>query len=104
MTKISEKEFARICNGIDQDRKSIIEHNPIGAEEEILFWMLMSILISYLSLAEKEIPCFPGSVSAETYRDAIKFVLRKRKADKFDEEVYLEKLANGDTIQLATEV
>lgn len=92
MTKISEKEFARICEGIIEDRKIIINHNPIGSDEEVLLWMLLSILISYLSLDEKEIPCFPNSTNLETYRQAILFILADRKTEDFDVEKYLEKL------------
>ena len=52
MTTISEAEFARICDGINEDRESIIKHNPIGPPDEILLWMLLSCLISYLNLSE----------------------------------------------------
>ena len=92
MTQISEKEFARICRGIEEDREIIIKHNPIGSDEEILLWMLLSILISYLSLNEKEIPCFPNSTSTETYRQAILFILQDRKTEDFEAEQYLAKL------------
>ncbi len=88
MTTISEAEFKRICNQIYEDRETIIKHNPIGSAKETLLWMLMSVLISYLSLSEQETPCFPGSPTAETYREAILFVLRGR-AD-FEPEVYLD--------------
>ncbi len=90
MTKISEAEFAKICEGIYEDRKIIIKHNPFGTNEEILLWMLLSILISYLSLAEKEIPCFPNSTNLETYWQAILFILKDRKIGDFETEKYLE--------------
>ena len=48
--RISEGEFARICEGIKEDREAIIKHNPIGPDDEILLWMLLSCLISYLNL------------------------------------------------------
>ena len=60
MTKISEKEFARLCEGIYEDREKIWKHNPIGAIDETLLWMLLSVLNSYLSLSEIETPCFTG--------------------------------------------
>ena len=66
MTRISEAEFARICRGIYEDRESIIKHNPIGTREEILLWMLLSVLIGYLNLTELETPCFPGKPDATT--------------------------------------
>jgi hypothetical protein len=93
MTTISEAEFARIVTGIHQDRTSIIKHNPIGTEPEILLWMLLSCLISFLNLTEIETPCFPGKPAAETYREAILFILRDRKTDDFDVEKYLDGLA-----------
>ena len=93
MTKISEAEFARICNGISEDRESIIKHNPLGTEEEILFWMLLSCLVSYLSLDDNETPCFNGKANANTYRDAIAFVLKDRRANNFAIEKYLSKLS-----------
>ncbi len=94
MTKISEAEFARICEGIIEDRESIIKHNPIGTREEILLWMLLSCLISYLNLTELETPCFTGKPDAKTYRDAVIFVLRERRSDDFDVDKYLDAMIN----------
>lgn len=84
MTKISETEFARIVSGIIEDRESIIKHNPIGTDEEILLWMLLSCLVTYLSLGEIETPCFNGKPDAKTYRDAVLSVLQGRKVGEFD--------------------
>ncbi len=92
MTKISEQEFARICAGIYEDREIIRKHNPIGTPDEILLWMLLSCLVSYLNLSDLETPCFTGKPTAETYRDAILFILKDRKTQKFDAESYLKKL------------
>jgi hypothetical protein len=92
MTKISEGEFARICAGIDEDRETIYRHNPMGTEEETLLWMLLSVLMSYLSLKEIETPCFSGVPTAETYREAIRFVVKNRMKDNFDVEKYLNQL------------
>lgn len=92
MASISEAEFRRIVDGIDQDRTVILTHNPIGSPSETLLWMLMSCLVSYLSLEGGETPCFTGRPDARTYREAIIFILRGRKADGFDESVYLDKL------------
>lgn len=95
MNKISEREFKRICEGIIEDRETICKHNPIGGEEEILLWMLLSCLISYLSLSEIETPCFNGMPDAKTYRDAILFVLKDRRTEDFDAEKYLDKLTDN---------
>ncbi len=92
MTKISEQEFARICRGIKEDRETIWKHNPIGTREEILLWMMLSCLVSYLSLTEIETPCFNGKPDEETYRNAILFVLEDRKTESFDAEDYLANL------------
>lgn len=92
MTYISEKEFARLCEGIFEDGDTIYKHNPIGTRDETLLWMLLSILISYLSLSEQETPCFTGVPTAETYQTAISFVLRDRMKPAFDEEKYLSNL------------
>ncbi|HQU86540.1 MAG TPA: hypothetical protein PKY59_25640 [Pyrinomonadaceae bacterium] len=92
MTKLSEAEFARLCGGIYEDREIICRHNPIGTREETLLWMLMSVLISYLSLSEIETPCFTGKPDAETYRQAIIFTLDGRKSEDFDAESYLDKM------------
>lgn len=91
MTSISEAEFARIVDGILEDRESIIKHNPIGTHEEVLLWMLLSCLISYLNLTELETPCFTGKPDAETYRNAILFVMNDRRADDFGVSNYLNK-------------
>lgn len=96
MTKISEAEFARICDGIFEDRESIIKHNPIGTPEEILLWMLLSCLISYLNLTDIETPCFSGKPDAKTYRDAVVFVLRDRRTVEFDVDKYLDVLTNDN--------
>jgi hypothetical protein len=95
MTRITEAEFAQICAGIVEDREKIYRHNPIGTEEETLLWMLLSVLISYLSLSEIETPCFNGMPTAQTYRDAIKYVLRERRIQDFDVEKYLSQFQNG---------
>jgi hypothetical protein len=92
MAKITEQEFSRICRGIYEDREDICKHNPIGTREETLLWMLLSVLISYLSLSEIETPCFPGMPTAETYRQAILFILKDRKSSEFDAEGYLNDL------------
>lgn len=92
MTKISEAEFARICEGIYEDREAICKHNPIGTREETLLWMLLSCLISYLSLTEIETPCFTGVPTAETYRSAILYILNDRKDGDFNAETCLERL------------
>ncbi len=95
MKKISEREFARISEGIKEDRETICKHNPIGNEEEILLWMLLSCLISYLSISEIETPCFNGIPDAQTYRDAILFVLKDRKTENFEAEKYLNQLTDN---------
>jgi hypothetical protein len=92
MTRISEAEFSRICRGIFEDRAIIIKHNPIGTRAETLLWMLLSILISYLSISEIETPCFTGMPTVETYRQAILFILKDRKTEEFDAERYLNDL------------
>jgi len=92
MTKISETEFARIVDGIREDRDSIIKHNPIGPPDEILLWMLLNSLIIYLNLTELETPCFTGKPDLKTYRDAILFVLKERQSDDFDAGKYLDNL------------
>jgi len=94
MTEITEAEFRKIVDEIIDNRESIVRHNPIGTEEETLLWMLMSSLVVYLSLNEMETPCFTGRPDAKTYRDAIEFVLRGRKADEFDAGPLIDKLLN----------
>jgi hypothetical protein len=89
---ISEAELARIVGDIRKDRASIVKNNPLGSDEEILLWMLLGCLVNYLSLDETETPCFPGRPSADTYREAITFVLRNRTDGKFAIEPYLEKV------------
>ena len=92
MTTITEDEFARIVSGIAEDRESIIRHNPIGPPDEILLWMLLSCLISYLNLTEIETPCLNGKPDANTYRDAVLFVLDRRAAKRFNVNKYLDEM------------
>jgi hypothetical protein len=54
--------------------------------------MLLSCLVSYLSVSELETPCFTGIPTAETYRQAILFVLKDKKSENFDAEKYLDLL------------
>ena len=96
MTKICEEEFARICDGIREDRAVIYRHNPVGTEEETLLWMLLGVLTSYLSLSEIETPCFNGKPTAAAYSDEINFVLRDRKKNEFDAGKYLNQLTKTD--------
>lgn len=97
VVKISEAEFKRIVDDILDESEVIYKHNPIGTREETLLWMLMSVLISYLSLSELETPCFPGTPTAETYRQAILFILQGR-AD-FEARQYLDKLERISQIE-----
>lgn len=92
MTRISETEFARICGDLRAERDTIVKHNPIGTGEETLLWMLLSILLSYLSVPENETPCFPGAPTTDTYRQAILFVLQDRRSEDFDAAPYLDNL------------
>jgi len=92
MTRISETEFARICAGIADDSAVIYRHNPIGTEREVLLWMLLCCLISYLNLSEIETPCFTGTPDEETYRQAILFILQDRRTVEFDPNFYLSQL------------
>lgn len=92
MAYISEARFAEICDGIRTDRETIIKHNPIGSDEEILLWMLLSCLISFLSLEENETPCFTGRPDADTFRKAIKFILDGRMEQEFDINGYLAEM------------
>ncbi len=96
MTKITEIEFARIVDGIVDDRGIIIKHNPLGPDDEILLWMLLSCLISYLNLSDLETPCFTGRPDASTYREAIKFVLADKRTADFEIDQYLNKLTNDN--------
>jgi hypothetical protein len=93
MKSITEAEFERLVEGILDDRDPIIKHNPIGTDEEILLWMLMSVLVTYLSLEAIETPCFTGRPDASTYGNAIRSILATRRADNFDPDVYLDKLS-----------
>ncbi len=92
MVRITEKEFARICGGIFEEKAIICKHNPIGTPEEILLWMLLNCLIVYLSLSEIETPCFKGMPSKQIYREAIHFVLKDRMDKDFNIENYLREL------------
>lgn len=92
MTKISENEFARICEQIYLDRDQIYEFNPNVAHEEVLLWMLLACLINYLNLSDAETPCFPGAPGAEIYRQAIHHVLQKRLITPFEIDEHLNKL------------
>jgi hypothetical protein len=93
MTEITEVELRNIVAGILEDRESIIRHNPIGPPEEILLWMLLSSLVVYLNLNELETPCFTGRPDANTYRQAIEFILRDRKKTEFDAGPLLDKIS-----------
>lgn len=92
MTTITENEFARICEDLREDREKIIRYNPIGTPEEIMLWMLLGVLVSYLSLTETETPCFTGTPDAGTYRQAVLFVLNGRAAGGFDPNPHIDKL------------
>jgi hypothetical protein len=93
MAAINEAELGRIVEGLLDDRDLIIKHNPIGTPAETMLWMLLSCLVSYLSLTDSETPCFTGRPDAETYREAIRFVLRNHSTTDFDAEPYLAKLS-----------
>ena len=93
MPKITEAEFARISEGIYNDRELIIKNNPIGTREETLLWMLMSCLVSYLSLDDSQTPCFTGRPDRDTFREAIRYMLGNHSATNFEPEPYLDRLS-----------
>ena len=93
MGTISKTEFQRISDGIFDDRESIIKHNPIGTREETLLWMLLSCVVTYLGLGDSETPCFTGRPDAETYREAIRYVVRNHATEDFGVEPWLAKLS-----------
>lgn len=95
MATINEEEFRRVVDGIVSDRESIVHHNPLGSAEEILLWMLLSCLVSYLSLSEQEAPCFAGTPNARTYREAIDLVLSGRKSPEFAHRPIMERMTAG---------
>ena len=92
MSCISETKFIEISAGIRKDRDSIVKYNPMGTEDEILLWMLLSVLVTYLSLTDVETPCFTGKPNASTYREAILFVLGGRLENTFDPEPYIDRM------------
>ena len=92
MATLNEAEFERICSGIREDQEAILKHNPIGTREETLLWMLLSVLISYLSLKEQETPCFTGRPDKNTYLEAVLFVIDRKKATSFDAKPYIDRL------------
>ena len=91
MATISETEFEKICEGIRADRDVIIRNNPIGTDAEILLWMLLGVLVSFLDLGEIETPCFTGIPDEKTYRDAVYFVLKGRMKPEFDPSRYIDR-------------
>lgn len=92
MIKITEEEFAKICNQIAEDSENITKHNSVGTREETLLWMLLGVLVYYLNLPEIEIPCFQRTPTAQTYKQAILYVLKDRKASEFDPETYIDRM------------
>ncbi len=96
MRSLTQAELDRITAAIFEDRESIIRHNPIGTEKEVLLWMLLGCLVSYLSLSEIETPCFTAKPDADTYVDAIRYILRQRKTPDFDSEPYISRLLSAD--------
>jgi hypothetical protein len=96
MTWITEAELERLVGGIVADRDVIVRNNPIGTPEEILLWMLLGCLVSYLDLAEMETPCFSGVPTAETYREAIEFVIKIRRSGDFEAAPYLDRFRDAD--------
>ncbi len=104
--KISEREFAKICSDVANEGDIIYKHNPIGTREETLLWMTMSILISYLSLSEDEVPCFPGKADANTYRQAIEQIVGLRKEEDFSTSNHIEQLSRKEdcsTIKISSQ-
>ncbi len=96
MALITEAEFARICSGIKADSESIVKFNPIGTREDILTWMLLSCLVTYLSLTDEETPCFPGRPDSRSYREAIAFILRTRSDGDFEPGPYIDAMLKYD--------
>ena len=76
--------------GFSKIVRSLLNIIRSGLVEEIMLWMLLSCLASYLSLSEQSTPCFNGKPDSDMYRDAIMFVLEGRKSYEFSPETYIE--------------
>ena len=92
MKQISESEFARLAEGVGDDADTIFRHNPIGTRPETLLWMLVGVLTMYLDLSDAEMPCFPNTPTAETYAEAVRYVVRRYAVRPFDPEPYIGKM------------
>ena len=89
MAGITELEFSKLCASVSAEREAIVRHNPMRTPEETLLWMLLGVLISYLSLDAAETPCFPGNTDANVFRDAILQIVARKRTEEFDALPYL---------------
>ena len=94
MVGITEREFQALCDSVLAEREAILRHNPMGTPEETLLWMLLGVLISYLSLDASETPCFPGRTGSGAFRSAILQIVAQKRTEDFDARPYLEDFAS----------
>lgn len=73
----------------------IIRHNPVGTDEEILLWMLLSCMVSYLNIEDVDTPCFTSKPDAEQYRNAIIYVVGPRKTENFEIGPHIDAMLAG---------
>lgn len=91
MNKISEQEFAKLCDDVYRDRQQIYSYNPNMSRRDSLEWMILCSLMPLLNITAEP--------TASTYSEAICEVLENRMTKPFDAMKYLEdlveKIENG---------
>lgn len=87
--KISEKEFAKLCEDVYRDRERIYAYNPNMNRVDCLEWMILGCLITLLSIEDSD--QFSAS-SEHTYGEIISKLLENRMTEPFDPCVHLKQL------------
>lgn len=87
--KISEQQFAKLCEDVYLDREQIYAYNPNMNRVDCLEWMVLGCLIAFLSIEISDESDKLETSTEHPYGEIICKLLENRMTKPFDAKFYL---------------
>lgn len=87
--KISEQQFAKLCEDVYLDREQIYAYNPNMNRRDCLEWMVLGCLIAFLSIEISDESDKFETSNEHPYGEIICKFLENRMTEPFDAKFYL---------------
>lgn len=92
MMKVSEQQFAKLCEDVYLDREQIYNYNPSMNRVDCLEWMILGCLITLLSIEPSDQSYDFETSTEHPYGEVICKLLHNRMTEPFDAKLYLNQL------------